>query len=570
MKRPLSLISCLLILTALIAYRVITITPEQPLKVTLWDANGYYLYLPSILIYHDYTELKWADSIDNKYHVTGGNGIQAQKADNGNSAFKYLGGVALMELPLFGLAHVTAKHSHYPPDGFSPPYQYALGFGVILYSFLALLVLRRVLLYYFSDKTVAITLLLTGLATNYIQYAAVDNGQSHGYIFLLYALVLLTTLRWHTSPGWMMAIVTGYICGLATMSRPTEAIIIFIPLFWNTHNKEAAKDKWQLVKQHKSHIYLAALGGFLGILPQLLYWKAATGSFVYDVGSKWQFLNPWWRVLFGFEKGWFIYTPVTVFFVVGMFFMKGRPFMKSVLWFCLLNIYIIIAWDDWRYGGSYSTRALVQSYPAFTLPLACLVDHIRSRYGKALFLAAGLYLTGVNLFQLWQYDNTVLHFNDMNRRYYAHIYLNPHPSPLDMSLLDNDELLSNPANYHESSLCHEVMRQTRIGANAPFVVIDNCPITQVGNDSWLKIESNIKCNNLWQAYLYAEVTGDGNKKSAKIRLFNAISNDQKNNDYALWMKLPPTLKNGRLRVYLQSPFDVSCTVNDLRATLFSK
>src|SRR5205823_3004756 len=138
---------------------------------------------------------------------------------------------------------------------------------------------------------VAVTLIMVCLATNFLQYAAVDNAQSHVYIFLLYVLVLFITLKWHQQPKVSWALLTGYLIGLATMSRPTEAIMLFIPLFWNTQTKEAAKEKWQLVKQNKLHILLAATGGFLGILPQIIYWKYVTGSFLYDVGSKWVFLN---------------------------------------------------------------------------------------------------------------------------------------------------------------------------------------------------------------------------------------------------------------------------------------
>jgi len=63
------------------------------------------------------------------------------------------------------------------------------------------------------------------------------------------------------------------------------------------------------------------------------------------------FLNPWFRVLFGPEKGWFLYTPISIMMLAGLFLIKKYPFQKSVITFCLLNIWIIIAWSDWRYWG---------------------------------------------------------------------------------------------------------------------------------------------------------------------------------------------------------------------------
>ena len=376
MKNRYSLIACCIISLVLLQYRLSYsgLDPKYNLKVTTWDALGYYMYLPSAFIYDDATQLKWFPDIDKKYQVSGGWVYQANIYKKTNKyVFKYLGGVAILEIPLFLTGHCIAKIFHYDADGFSAPYQYAIAFGVLLYCLLSIFLLRNILLKFFSDKTTAFTLLLIMLATNIIQYVAIDNAQSHGLIFPLYVLILYFTIKWHEKPKIRWACLIGYIIGIATISRPTEAIMLFIPLFWGTQTKESAREKWSLVKQYKKHIFYALFFTFLGVLPQLIYWQIATGFFVYDVGSKWTFLNPFFRVLFGWEKGWFIYTPVTIFFIVGMFYMKSYPFKKSVLWFCLLNIYIIISWFDWRYGGSYSTRALSQSYPVFALPLAAYI-----------------------------------------------------------------------------------------------------------------------------------------------------------------------------------------------------
>ncbi len=571
MKNIFSFIACILVSVVLLQYRVSQsdMNGKPPLKVTEWDAFGYYAYLPAIRIYHDCRQLNWLTDIDKKYSITGGNGWQAQKLDNGNYVFKYLGGVAIMELPFFYIGHFIAKHSHYPPDGFSPPYQYALGFGVIFYCLLAIFLLRRILLVYFKDTTVAITLLMVCLATNFIQYAAVDNGQSHGYIFLLYALVLFSTMKWHLQPKALWAILTGYIIGLATICRPTEAIMLFIPLMWGTHTKEAAKEKWQLVKQNKRQLWFAALGGLIGILPQLIYWKYTTGSFLYDVGSKWEFSSPHFRVLFGWEKGWFIYTPVTLFFIIGMFFLKGFPFRKSVLWFCLLNIYIIIAWHDWRYGGSYSTRALVQGYPVFALPFAAITEKISLKKWCVFFYLLCAYLLFVNLFQVRQYCDTVLHYNDMNRLSYSHIYLNPIPTPADMSLLDNDEILNTESGYRSTALINtNNIKQIHFATNAA----DTIAATSVNNgSSWLKISCAIKApGNLWQSYLNASLQQGDSVKHARVRLFSPISKNDYANYYTFYMSIPKYAGHSNLKLYINSAFDFNGEVREIQITELSK
>ena len=219
----------------------------------------------------------------------------------------------------------------------------------------------------------------------------------------LYAVVLWLTILWHDRPRLGLAFAIGLLCGLAVISRPTELIIVFIPLLWAA----AAAGHWAFVKKHQYHIWLCCLGGLLGMAPQLAYWQYTTGHLIHDVGSKWYFLNPWFRVLVGKEKGWFLYTPVSIMMVAGLRMMKEYPFRKAVLTFCLLNIWIVISWSDWRYGGSYSTRALVQSYPVLALPLACVVQYF-FRQGKSYLLyTLLLLLTLLNFYQLRIYNSGV-------------------------------------------------------------------------------------------------------------------------------------------------------------------
>ena len=502
---------------------------------TQWDGLGYYMYLPSGFIYDDFTELKWVDKIDSTYQVTGGGFYQSNKVENGNYVNKYLGGVAIIQAPLFAIGHIIALNSDYPADGFSPPYQYALGYGVLIYCLLSLLLLRNILIRYFDDLAVAVSLLLLFLATNLIEYIPIEAGQSHPYIFPLYVLVLYTTLKWHEKPSVKMAIFTGLIIGLATISRPTELVMLFIPLLWNTHTKEEKKRKWQLVKENRSHVLWAVLFGVIGIAPQLIYWKLTAGTWIYDVGSSWRFLTPYFRGLFGWEIGWFIYTPVTILFIVGMFFMKNFPFKRSVIVFCLLTIWIVISWADWRYGGTYSSRALVQSMPLFSLALTAVVARIlQTSYWKYLLYLTGAYLIFVNMFQIEQYNtNSILHYRDMNRQYYGRIYLNAHPTPLDMSLLDTDELLDNSTDFKRTTISQKKGNQEIQKGN-----FKQQNVLLNGGD-WIHISAKIRSeNHFFSSYLTCSIQNGKNVKRRKIRLFSPLSLIGKMNDYEFYVEVP--------------------------------
>lgn len=409
MTGKLSKIALLIVFSVFTIYRLVYFQNDEKTgyKATSWDSFGYYMYLPSVFIYKDVKELKWVPKIDSTYHFTGGHFYQAMQLETGTYTNKYLAGVSLMQLPFFGMGHFVATFTGAPTDGFSWPYQYAVLFAALFWSFVGFIYVRKILLQYFRDEVVAICLLLLGLATNLIQYAAIDGGQSHAYIFPLYAFVIWLTLKWHQEIKLKYALTLGFVAGLAVISRPTELILIFIPILWNSHTKVARSEKWKTVWAHKSHLLGLALTGILAITPQLIYWKYTTGNWIFDVGSKWYFLNPWWRVLVGPETGWFLYTPVAIAMVFGFFFMKSKPFYKSVLTFCILNIWIIIAWSDWKYGSTYSTRALSHSYPVFALGLACFIDHFYTRNFQRWIYVFSLVLLALNMYQLWIYNQHI-------------------------------------------------------------------------------------------------------------------------------------------------------------------
>lgn len=555
MKNIYSLIACCIVSVILLQYRVShsDIRSELPLKVTTWDALGYYMYLPSIFIYQDITELKWLPEIDKQYSLSGGDIYQAQRHENGKYVFKYLGGVSIMEMPFFLIGHVIAINTKYKADGFSPPYQYSIAFGAVIYCILAIFLLRRLLLRFFSDRATAISLLLLVTATNLIQYVSIDGAMSHSYIFPLYVLIIYVTIKWHTQPSILWASLIGLIIGLATICRPTEAIMLFIPLLWNTQTKKISKEKWLQVKKHKSHLLYVLIFGLIGVLPQLIYWKISTGGFVYSVGSKWVFLNPFFRVLFGWESGWFIYTPITILFIIGLFFMKQYSFKKSIIVFCILNIWIITSWFDWRYGATYSTRALVQSYPILAFPFTAVIERITLKKWRFIFYLLGGYLLYVNVFQLNQYFNTVLHYRDMNRAYYAKIYLNSNPSPLDMSLLDTDEVLNNDEGYNKNIIASSdtTIKIMCVDSN-PCILFEDV-IEQNEKNAWIKVKAEIKVQEgFFDSYLNCKLQFEDSVKHKKVRLFNPISQSGKSNLYEFYVQISNHSNPFDLTVFISS------------------
>ena len=452
-----SKIALLGIVLVLIVFRLFySSLNDKPIMLTSYDALGYYSYLPALFVYDDIEKLDWLEEVGTTYGISGDALNSYRLVDNGNKVNKYFSGVAIMQSPFFLVAHMFAEKK----DGFSRPYQWSIVMASLFYGILGLFFLRKTLLMFSKDNVVAFTLLLVILSSNMVQYIAVDCGLTHSYLFFLYCVVIYLSSRWHCKPTYLISFFIGVCIGLAVCVRPTELLMVLIPLLWK-YPDGATSSKGTMLKD-KKHLLLAGLGGAIMILPQALYWYQVTGSLIYDVGSKWSFADPFFCVLFGWEKGWFVYTPVAILFIVSLFYIKSRPFGVAVKWFALLNIYVVISWFDWRYGGSYSTRALSQSYPLFGLSLATMLGSWhRFIYRLVCYLVTPLLII-INLVQVYQYNETILHYDHMNKEYYQAIYMDLNPTPLDYSLLDTEDMPDDPFGKNYDTL---IVKRNFLGPN---------------------------------------------------------------------------------------------------------
>jgi hypothetical protein len=541
-------------------------------NVLTWDAFGYYLYLPGKFIYHDLTKLEWLPGILEQYRPTG-ELYQTIALPNGNFAMKYLMGLSILYTPFFFLGHWAAGWLGYAQDGFSAPYPLAICFGAWVYAFAGFLLFRKVLLRFFSEPATAVTLLLVGLATNYPQYVVVDSAMTHGFLFAVYALVLYLIVKWHERPSLPLAFCIGLVIGLSCITRPTEGVMLFLALLWLMKDDS----KWAFFKQSPAHLTCAIIGGFLGILPQLLYWKAVTGNWIFDVGAKFLFFRPHWQVLFGWEKGWFIYTPVAILMVVGMFFMRPYPFRKAVLTFALLNIWIVIAWSDWRYGASYSCRALVQSYPVMALPLAIIVQKLMARRLKLVALAGFAFLMYLNLFQIWQYNHkSILHYNDMNRRYYRAIFLNSSPSPLDMSLLDTGEMIDDESDFEVKNVFKSDSTYLVHKEKDAKAVVFEKPLRDVegytaGKEQWLHVTARVQ--SAWGAFdtwLVTELTFGEQQKRTACRMEHGACERGSWCTIEYYFRLSPEFEQGNLKISAETKSVQDIYIQDVTVRLLEQ
>ncbi len=420
-----------------------------------WDVAGYYAYLPALFIYQDLKELSFADSILQKYRPVP-DLLFAYRHGSGHYVIAYSSGQALLLSPFFGLGHGYASLSdRYPADGYSRPYQVAISLGALVIAFLGLWFCRLNLLYFFSDKGTATVLILLVFASNYLEYSAITGAMTHNSLFTLYALLLYLTIGYYRNPTLGRAIGIGLVIGLASLTRPTEAISALIPLLWGLRRPlvSGAKDRLAFLWEHRKHLLFAAFAAIaLGSI-QLIYWKYVAGEWlVYsyqEQGFSWlnpHFTDGW----FSYKAGWLVYSPVFFFALIGFIplFRKWEHLFWTTAIFCSLFTYLVVAWDIWWYGGSLGNRAMIQSYPLFALPMAASLDWIYRKKAR-IAVAYPVFLLFIYLNLWWTHqahNGGLFHAEEMKRAYFWKVLGTYTVRPEDKKLLDTNE---NPPARHQ-------------------------------------------------------------------------------------------------------------------------
>lgn len=388
-----------------------------------WDVSGYYMYLPAVFIYKDIKKCTFHTEILKRYGPTPDFQQAFIHPPSGNYVMKYTLGQALLMLPWFLLGHFWVLMSGgFPADGFSPPYQQVIGIGMLMYAIPGLFFLRKILLRYFSDKTVALTLLILVIGTNYLNYAAIDQGMTHSALFTIYVLIIWNTIQFYESITIKRVLTIGGLCGLATLVRPTEIISLLIPLFWGLNQYKQVPDRLNLIKQNisKAPAFLLAFG--LPVFLQLLYWKLAAGEWVVysyqDQGFSW--LHPNVDLyLFSFKCGWLRYCPMMFLSFAGLWALyKYKINRIAVFLVIFLSLYIVTAWDIWDYGGT-AGRAMVQYYPILLFPIAALIKSVHdSKYMQWALYPIVLLFAYLNIWWTINAHGGPLQFANADSKYY--------------------------------------------------------------------------------------------------------------------------------------------------------
>ena len=394
---------------------------RQPMKVIQWDIKNYYAYLPAVFIYGDHS-LEFTKE-DPEFF---GDKFWPITTLTGWLVIITSMGLSMLYLPFFLMGHLAAWLTGAEMNGFSPPYAFFLVISSLFYVLLGLFALRKVLLRYFSDGITALTLLAIFFATNLFFYTAHEGPMSHAYNFALFAFFILLTIQWYEKPVLKNSLLLGLLAGLISLVRPTNIIILLFFVLYNVKSIGELKQRIIFLSGKYKLILIMAVAALLVWMPQMLYWNSVSGQWFYYSYKEEEgffFGNPQIiRGLFSYRKGWLLYTPIMVLALSGiaLLWKHRRAFFWPTLIFTIINIYLVLSWWTWWYGGGFGQRAFIESYALLAIPFATLL-HAAGNWKKSAVKA----LVGVTIllmihgiFQTAQYHYGAIHWDSMNKTTY--------------------------------------------------------------------------------------------------------------------------------------------------------
>lgn len=383
----------------------------------IYDVNNYYSYLPAAFVHHDL-----GFSFPNNYWMP-------ESPITGNKIAKGTMGMSILYSPFFGIGYLHAAISGDKLDGYSPPFDFWIHFGTLFYGLIAAFFLLRSLMRFFKPIIAVASYFLVLFGTNYFYYLFGQGELTHSYLFMLFALIVWLSIRWHQNQKGKYLLCIALLSGLVTLIRPTDLLIILFPFLYGIYDRTSFKIKMNLLGKNWRVLLLAVPIFFIPLLPQMIYWKLYAGSFLYfSYGSEEGFFfnDPQIiNVLFSFRKGWFIYTPLAGFMVIGIISLwkKFKEVALPISLLLIITLYIVSCWWDWWFGGSFGHRALIQYYALLIFPLAGVLQFLFKKWWSAVPASLILvFMINLNLFQTAQFRHSIIHWEAMSKEAYYYVW----------------------------------------------------------------------------------------------------------------------------------------------------
>ena len=404
------------------------------------DGRGYNAYLPQFFLKHD---LGHQDEKE----------MYVNKTQYGKYVNKYFIGNAICWSPFFGAAAVYTHIRGEQSDGYTGAYCKIISLAALFWLGLALLCLVEILkMMGIRDLVIGLTLIFISLGTNLFYYSVLEPTMSHLYSFsTLCCLICFGMKYFRTGRSYFLWLSILAFC-LSVMIRPINGVWIVCLLPWIAGGFAPLREK--LLNIRVILMGAVCLGFFMFLQFGAYYLETGHWLVRTYVGEGFRFLQPELiKVLAGFRKGWFIYTPLALVAMTGFIplWRNDKRAAYSILLALILHIYIIASWWSWSFADSFGHRAFIDLYGLVAILLACSLNYFPDYLsGKIkwldsvsvdfVFISFCVILMTFNFIQTYQFDKGIMHVNSMDWKRYKYIFLKVAPE-YENCLGGNSDLL---------------------------------------------------------------------------------------------------------------------------------
>lgn len=390
------------------------------------DGSGYYAYLPQTFIYGT-KHFEFAEYIQRKY--PGSKFFEGVSAYGAGKSDKYFVGTAICISPFFLAAHQVTKIAGGEADGYSKPYEISVLVAAIAFWLLGALSLLAMLQSYGIGRF-PILFGIAGLtfATNLNFYIVYDPSFSHVYTYGIVCFLLLQLQRFADTQKSKHLLWIFFLLGMITIIRPTNlCVALIVPFFFGSFR--AFWDQLKNLFQNRKLILLAGtlIFGAL-IFIQFLNIRSQHGHWGFNAytaeGFDYLFSPKIGEVLFGFRKGFFVYTPFMLLIIPALYFLYrwNKYFFIGFLATTAVFVYIMASWWCWYYGGSLGMRPLIDIYGLLIIPMI-IMFHMVNVVLRTFLLVLLAFMIKFNLVLNYQLMHAILHYADMDKSRFKTIFM---------------------------------------------------------------------------------------------------------------------------------------------------
>jgi len=341
-------------------------------------------------------------------------------------------GIAVLLLPFFIFAFAFAHLFSFPVDGFSLPFQISVAVAALFYLVVGLIFLKKFLrLQNVSDKVSAIIILLVYFGTNLLNYTLSEAGMSHVYSFALVSMFLYHSYKFVEFSQNKNLMYAAAIFGLILLVRPNNVFVMLTVFMWfksATHCKQFFKDLFA-----NKFFYLAILVTVSIVFVQSLVWYVQSGSLIQNTYKRdgFYWFNPQiFKMLFGFDSGFFIYTPMCLLFLTGLIALYKESkfsFISGIIFLSILFYFFASYWA-YTYFDGLGIRVLVDYYAVFAFLGAKLFSSINSQsIGFIAVSSLSVFFAILNLVYVYQANHGILLRAGMTYNKWKFVFLKTAP-----------------------------------------------------------------------------------------------------------------------------------------------